>query len=492
MSGYRLSRTAIAFLLANLVTLVVIACSQNRRSLVVATIVARPLAAAASAPSGPPPINPNPFASSSTAPPAGYKGPLFQLSYHYPTSAPPPPIGGFPWTKTLNGQPISQKNAAAYVAALKAYITPNIKTLLYDYARWNPAQAGWYNQPWLANLQDPIHGSYVGSQFGPNTLPGQTQPLTTFVITYYDQRAGASLGRVWGATAMKPNFANNAAQFDEGSVIVKMALNNLDGTQWPAMQGAAQMQLYTDPTGNYGTNQLFQASFFQCDIVVKDSIASPKTQWVYSTLIFDNNQSGSDAWSNMIPLGAMWGNDPLVTDPANPVALLETWMNPTVVNESSYAIATLGWGGRLSGPNDGAVAAPGYVNGITANVAASACMSCHSAAEFPMKSFLLPTPITEEAQDQPPAPFAVNGALVLYPPSSPQWDRWYQDRNGYTPMDGAATALDYDMVYAFKSLPAWAEATNQPAALRLPALLRAADAKRRGFHANGLLYNGLP
>src|SRR6266849_4739846 len=180
-----------------LAAVLLVACSMNtdRDAPVVAAVAATPVVAA-SAPAGPPPINPNPFASSSTPPPAGYTGPLFQLSYKYPTTAPKPPAGGFPWTQTLNGQPISQKTAGAYVNALKTYITPNMKTLLYNYSNWNAAKVNWYNQPWLANLQDPIHGSYVGSQFSPNTFAGQTLPLTTFVITYYDAIAGASLGRV--------------------------------------------------------------------------------------------------------------------------------------------------------------------------------------------------------------------------------------------------------------------------------------------------------
>jgi hypothetical protein len=425
------------------------------------------------------------------------------LSHHYPTSAPLPPPHGFPWTRTLNGKPISQSTADGYVKELKKYVTPNIRTLLYDYAHWNAEKAGWYNQPWLANLQEPIRGAYKGLQFPPNALPGQSQSMTTFVMTYYDHRAAASLGRVWGATAMNPVPAlkKNAAQFDEGSVIVKLATNTLTGSEWPAMKGAAQLQLYTDPSGECAANELFPVSFFQLDIVVKDSIASPETQWVYTCLVFDNRHTCAeapdgkcaDAWDQMVPFGAMWGNDPRA-DSGYPTRLSQTWINPAF--KDSYAVATLGWNGRLAGPNDGAVQ-PVSVNGKTVTLADSSCLSCHGSAEFPMKSFLVPAPAGNETnkekdQDQMPPPIIANGVLVSYAPSSPQWDRWFQSRNGSTAMDEGSIALDYDMVYAIKSLPAWAEATHQDKALQLPALLLAMEAKRRGFPANALQYHGRP
>ena len=61
-----------------------------------------------------------------------------------------------------------------------------------------------------------------------------------------------------------------------------------------------------------------------------------------------------------MPLGAMWGNDPNVKSPqgcdylkpGGCPALAQTWINPVA---PLYSKETLGWGGRLSGPNDGSV-----------------------------------------------------------------------------------------------------------------------------------------
>ena len=57
----------------------------------------------------------------------------------------------------------------------------------------------------------------------------------------------------------------------------------------------------------------------QFDIIVKDSVAAPKTGWVFSTLVYDLNAPG-DAWDKMVPLGAQWGNDPGIDPETNPAA----------------------------------------------------------------------------------------------------------------------------------------------------------------------------
>ena len=429
---------------------------------------------------------PTPFANTTNPiPPSSvYSGPLFQLSYKYPATPPPPPVNP-PWRQALGGQPIGPGNALAYVNALKNYVAADMRQLILNYGSWDAGKAGWYNQPWLAGDREAIHGTYIGSTFNAGTLPGQSNNMTTYVLTYYDEVAGYTVGNFWGPTALTPKLTTSAAQFREGAVIVKLALVSLTGDQWPQMKDAARWQLYasTDFGGPIGENpSLIDVSLMQFDIIVKDTKTAPKTGWVFSTLVYDNTVKG-DAWDRMVPLGAMWGNDPEVA--ANPNApLKETVINPKA---PAYSTATLGWGGRLSGPNDGAVVAPGYVNGVIATVAASSCMSCHSPAEYPLKSFILPVPTQNfSAETNPGAVPAINGALVLYEPGSPGWMGWFQDRPGTVPKDAGTIALDYDMVFAFKALPVWAQATGKKEGLVHP-LFRNADALRRG-----LKYNGLP
>jgi hypothetical protein len=111
-------------------------------------------------------------------------------------------------------------------------------------------------------------------------------------------------------------------------------------------------------------------------------------------------------------------------------------------------------------------------------------MSCHSPAEWTMKSFLLPS----FPNQAPPPPFktcGTDGAYICSPaPGSSDWMRWFQNRPGTQPMDDGTVATDYDMVFAFKALPAWAKAVGQP----VPEMLR----PRHGAVEQRLNYNGVP
>jgi hypothetical protein len=163
----------------------------------------------------------------------------------------------------------------------------------------------------------------------------------------------------------------------------------------------------------------------------------------------------------MVPLGAMWGNDPQATSPGQP--LMQNWINPAA---PAYSKMTLGWGGRLSGPNDGAVndaVIDGPTPVVSPGLPSSSCMSCHSVAEWPMKSFLLP--VYTESKLFPDPQFSNSDYQIMWPPGSPavkdgvpQWMHWFQSRPGTEPADPGTVAFDYDMVFTFKSLRAWQSA----------------------------------
>ena len=425
---------------------------------------------------------PDPFALPAPPPSGTYDGPLFANSVDYPESseqAPPQP-----WRDAIGGGPINVQNANAYVLALKAHIADDMKQLLFDYPNWDAAESGWYNQPWEASIREPIHGTFVGSTFDKTMFPqsGLGGDMTTHVLTYYDEVAGQSLGNVWGDTAMDPvpGIESGGQQIPEGGIVVKPAFTTADGALWPPMENAYQWEIYAQPgDGTSGDDELQEVSLFQFDIIVKDSVAAPESQWVFSTLVYDKDAPGDD-WDKMIPLGAMWGNDPAVMSPegCNPVAsagpvtcpaLSETWINP---NAPVYATETLGWGGRLSGPNDGAVDTnaailqeDGSSKPFEGRYAMSSCMSCHGPAEYPTESFLLPVNSTCQGDSCRPGQDA-QGRLIYYPAGSAEFMRWFQDRPGDEPQDEGTTALDYDMDYAFKALPIWFNETNQEGELK--------------------------
>lgn len=76
----------------------------------------------------------------------------------------------------------------------------------------------------------------------------------------------------------------------------------------------------------------------------------------------------------------MWGNDPGVNSALiPPPPLNENWINPKA---PKYSTQTLGWGRRLSGPNDGATNDIQVGTVVMKNAPDSSCMSCHSPAEW--------------------------------------------------------------------------------------------------------------
>ena len=375
-----------------------------------------------------------------------YSGPLFTLSHDYPAKF--TPVNNPSWQQALHGKPISSANVFAYMDSLKSHVAPNIIPYFANNKQWTSAKYGWFNEPWVGAEREAIMGTYLGNGNPAHMFKSLKEDESGYVLVLYDSVAAYTVGQIWGKTGQKVNLLNNATQFPEGSVIVKLAFSNINYPQWPVMQGAQTMSVYDtiatseSPKTGY---QVRKVSFFQMDVIVKDSKTAPKTGWVYSTFVYDKSVAGS-FWDKMVPLGAMWGNDPLVNSPITPPY---PKLSETVINTAApaYSKETLGWGGRLSGPNDGAVALEA-VDVKTGkkynNLALSSCMSCHLPAQDAFTSFLLPGPF--------PKP---NGGLQVYTPGSPEWKRWFRDNAGNIAFDSGQVAMDYDMVMAFKSVPAF-------------------------------------
>ena len=400
-------------------------------------------------------------------PPKEYSGPMFALNHAWPAQ-PLPPLTHTPWQAAINNGLINTKNAAAYANALKAAVTQNGRNLIMHYDTWDAAKAGWYNEPWLGTKREAIHGTYSAGEFGPGIFPntGLKAQFNTHVVTYYDARAAGALRAVWSTTAMSPNVQTATTQFTEGSIIVKAAAfasedaNNLSNW-WDAMSGAQLWKIYVPIGGVTPTPppQVMPSYVAQFDIIVKDSQSSPKTGWVFMTLVYDKSAPG-DIWDKMVPLGVQWGDDPEATRADMP--LQENWINPKA---PLYSTETLGWGDRLSGPNDGARNDIAVNGQVMKNAPDSGCISCHSTSQWnvtqhKMVTFLLPSfsqaapPGFQTCGDNgQPDP---NGNNICSPaPSSTAWMKWFQNRLGTQPMDPGSVATDFDEVFSFKSLPLW-------------------------------------
>jgi hypothetical protein len=396
----------------------------------------------------------DPYASNNGLYPVGqWTGPYRTLNFDYPGKA---PASG--WLATAARAPISVATAPAYIAQLKKFVEPSMRDMIEKPNTWNAAQKGWYDMPWQAEGsatggREAILGSFAGQILPAGAFKGLDVPLQNHTVVYYDALSATMLKRLW-ANPFNPD--RNNVVFPEGAMVVKAAGVTVTPEQWPVLRDAAIWNVWRPTVADTlkpaqtpavaPTPTLLPLRVLQFDIIVKDSVASPKTGWVFTTFVYKFDAPGTGAWDKLVPLGAQWGNDPELALSASGRALgdklmplQENWINPQA---PAFSKEMLGWGGRLSGPIDVAKRHNViFTDGeIRTEQRTSACMSCHGTAQYPFITNFYPAPNRTLSPDGSP--------FLLYAPGSKDWARWYQNRSGTEPQNKNAgtTALDYDML----------------------------------------------
>lgn len=391
-----------------------------------------------------------------------WSGRYLLANFDYPQNA---PVEGL-WRGAAQA-PLTPETAPQYLEALKRHLEPDLRVLIDQVDQWDPKEAGWYDMVWSGEgspLADGSTDPTSGREALMNTYTGQILPPETFTtvppassvqnhaVIYYNDVAATTLRDVWGDLyAPRPE----RAQFRDGAIVVKAEAVPLSAEEWPVLRGAASWHVFR-PSIEAQTKgekplrpEVLEAHPIQMAIKVKDSIAAPETGWVYLAYVYDADHPGKTPWDRFVPLGAMWGNDPdLTNDPDGlpPGATLrESWINPEA---PAFTHDTLGWGGRLAGPMDVAtrhnvITPSGRRYEAEDRLRASSCLSCHGAAEFPFTANLYPSPNRSFPRD--------GDAFLLYDPGTADWARWFQNRRGDEPMSSniGGIALDYDMVMMF-------------------------------------------
>lgn len=387
--------------------------------------------------------------------------------------------------------PLNQGNAKDYMLALKKYLEPTMRVLIEDAQNWDAKKARWYDMVWqgAGDPSDPTSGrDAIMNSYGGQIVPSSSwsepyRPTTEYMqnygVIYFDELAASMLGKVW-ADVYAPDLSEQS--FPDGSIVVKAEAATVQPYQWPSpdtgsvLAGAAEWKVFRPTTAeqkahqidpNLPLNNSVQTVYpFQLAIKVKDSIASPETNWVFMGFVYDARVDGSP-WEKFVPAGMMWGNDPQyaalpygvpLDENGNPDTdkLKQTWVNPEA---PPFVKDTLGWGGRMAAPMDVAVRhnvllPSGQRFTGPDRFQASSCMSCHGTSEFPFSVNLYPSPNRT---------FPPDGAqFPMYTPGSDNWAQWFQNRRGDVPQSGniGGKALDYDLVTMF-SLSVWAEATGK-------------------------------
>lgn len=387
-----------------------------------------------------------------------YDGTFFKFDYDYPKKYIKP--AKMPWVEVLKGKPLTKQNAHEYILALKKHVSKSMRVFITDPQEWNrSAQTGWYSMLWAGEEieksdwegREAIYGTYTGQIMDKDVYKksGLSVHIRNHAAIYYDTTAAYTLGQVWqkcdkATRSCPPSVRNSEAQFREGALIIKSAGVTATPAEWPILEGAAKWQIYRKPfTLGGGTTKSAKPRLTDIrvgifDIIVKDSIASPETGWVFTTLVYDKDAVGKDAWDRMVPLGAMWGNDPSVNSAKNPGAVLqETYISP---DAPEYSTVTLGYGGRMSGPFDIAVKYGVMVEGKKVkSLRSSACLSCHGTTSFKTANYNLLTffyPTIDHKRGKP---------WDMYTPGSEMWNVWFQNKPGNVPQspDEGVIALDY-------------------------------------------------
>jgi hypothetical protein len=420
----------------------------------------------------------DPFASNNGLYPdaSQWQGPYRSLNYAYPDSA------ENKWFAAAPREPLTIDNAGKYVAALKAFVAPTLQAMIDTPYQWDPAANDWYGMIWQgagSNLptgktdpssgQEAILGSFSGQRIKQSTFSGSglTVDMQNHTVIYYDALSATMLDKLW-ADPFSPN--RKAVSFPEGAMVVKAAAVTPTPEQWPVVDGSVVWNVYRPPVATLkgsdenpasdANPEVLSLRVLQFDIIVKDSTVSPQTGWVFATFVYDKDAPGSTTWDKLVPLGAMWGNDPAFAgqpngkDPAGG-PLRETWINPAA---PAYAQSSLGWGGRLSGPIDVAERHNVLLTDGTRveEMSASSCLSCHGTAQFPFVANLYPSPNKV---------FPPEGTLFpMYVPGSKMWTRWFQNRPGSLAQNAneGSVALDYDMLIMFAISAFDATAGNDP------------------------------
>ncbi len=386
--------------------------------------------------------------------PGQYTGRVFLLSQNFPKKE-PAIDSGVEKIFTID----FMKDWEAYAIAVRNYVfegnTKHGGTDADFFLEDNKVRP-WFHVPWQHWGPTGREGFHGLTQEGPimqqMLAPTQMQAKShAYAVGFYNAPGGYTIGRVW-EDADRPNLGYMKTNgFPVGTVVGKVLFTTMDEKQVPYLKNPIEWQAYAyqsdiqdlasgAPTPVPPRVQTTVRAI-QMDIMVRDKRADATGGWVFGTFVYNGELGNKNRWENLMPVGLMWGNDPKVTTNASNAKPTRTIINKdlveTRINESDRMPAMhLGFAARLNGPVDN----PN-----------SSCMSCHSTAEYPVVSAILPF------LNNPPVPIPPASA----PTAPAEWMRWFRNVPCATPFDpGKAISMDYSLQLA-KSVQNFIEYKSQ-------------------------------
>ena len=342
-----------------------------------------------------------------------------------------------------------EKHAMDYAITVRDYvfknnIDPTNNALSFNFGELRGQDREWFHMPWQhwGKLgREGFHGLTREGPLKKNQL-GRLQNTASFsyAVGFYNKQAGYAVGRVW-KDRQGPDLTYIVKNgFPTGSIFAKFLFTTLDETQVPYLKNPVEWNAYVYRCDAMASDTKTKCSahdrvtttvrLLQMDIMVKDPRATKSNGWVFVTFVYNGGSNADQSayknkneklWAHLQPVGVMWGNDPgNTTNYSNPMptkTIINHKLKETVINPAqTLPPQHLGWNGRLNGPADSPQ---------------SSCMSCHSTAQFPAVSQILPIMVKPKLT-----------------PGSSMWMRWFrnftpQQYRGFNP--GEALPTDFSL-----------------------------------------------
>ena len=291
----------------------------------------------------------------------------------------------------------------------------------------------WYHVPWQHwgdKGREGLHGLTAEGPSAPFTLgPAQKDKWATYAVGFYNGRGGYAIGKVWPDASGPRIDALRAEGFPVGTVVAKLLFTTTPPAQASFLSNPldwlayAKVSFDADPSVPRKVTTLH---LIQMDIMVRDDRAKATGGWVFGTFVYNGARANPVLWRNLVPLGLQWGNDPEVRshlegNPAPTRTIINPDLKATVINTNARELPLnhLGFGLRLSGPVDNTL---------------SSCKSCHSTAQFPAISGILP------------AFTRLDGRPLTC--DDPQWWRWFRDLGPTESFDAGGATMDNSLQLA--------------------------------------------
>jgi hypothetical protein len=300
------------------------------------------------------------FPDAFNGPPSSWTGPVFKLSQSYPAAQPAlEPLSKRKW-HSFDFKNATQ--APKYLQAVLDYCLEGNTANSFADVGQNTVRK-WYHAPWLhttASGREFIHGM-TGERPSkmvplPELGPAQSGPHDNWAVGFYNARGGYTIGQVW-KDPLHPD--PRKAKFPSDTVTCKLIFTTAPVSEAPYLQDSLEWQGDLNHSTAPGTRPTLR--LLQVDVAVKDSRASSTIGWVFGTFQYVKSSSSSaNWWDHLVPVGLMWGNDPVHTNANQPS--VQQWINTT-----RPSALHLGFRGLLNGPIDNPLAS---------------CTGCHGRAQI--------------------------------------------------------------------------------------------------------------